>query len=55
MNSERKGYDLHIKMHVDETTRENIESITRKLGLTVGVLNGDFRVSALEAPMEIGR
>ena len=54
-NSNQKGYNLHIKMHVDETTIENIESVTRKLGLTVGILNGDFKVSALEAPMEIAR
>jgi hypothetical protein len=51
--SRRKGFDLHIRMQVDEATREIIESLTRKRGLSVKVSNRDFVVSALEAPMEI--
>jgi len=52
-DSKRKGFNLHIKMHVDEATRENIESVTRKRGLSAKESNGDFVVSTLKAPMEI--
>jgi hypothetical protein len=51
--SKRKGFDLHIRMHVDEATREIIESLTRKRGLSVKVSNEDFLVSTIKAPMEI--
>jgi hypothetical protein len=51
--SKRKGFDLHIRMHFDVTTRELIESVTRRRGLSVKVSNGDLVVSALKAPMEM--
>jgi hypothetical protein len=52
-DSRKNSYELHIKMNIDEATRENIESATRKHGLSVRASNEDFIVYALEERMEI--
>jgi hypothetical protein len=54
-SAETKGkeYDLHMKMALDKSTRENIESVIRRRGLLLKESKGKLIVSAFEQPIEI--
>lgn len=48
-----KEYELHMKMTLDKSTRENIESVIRRRGLLLNESAGKLIVSAFAQPIEI--
>ena len=52
-NPKRKMYDLHIKLCIDDLTRDNIEAVTKRRGLSIRKDDGNLFVTAMEQPIEI--